>query len=52
LDCDRSISHLLSSWDYRHELPQHQWLTLVILAVLEAEIRKIKVQGQPWANSL
>jgi hypothetical protein len=29
----------------------HQLLTLVNLATQEAEIRKITVQSQPWANS-
>jgi hypothetical protein len=27
------------------------WLTTIILANQEAEIRKIMVQNQPWANS-
>jgi hypothetical protein len=29
----------------------HQWLTPVIPATQQAEIRSIAVQGQPWANS-
>jgi hypothetical protein len=29
----------------------HQWLTPVILATQEAEIRRIMAQSQPWANS-
>jgi hypothetical protein len=32
-------------------LAEHQWFTPVILATPEAEIRKIIVQSQPWANS-
>jgi hypothetical protein len=28
----------------------HQWLTIVILAIWEAEIEKIAVQGQPRQN--
>jgi hypothetical protein len=28
-----------------------QWLTPVILTTREAEIRRIVVQSQPWANS-
>jgi hypothetical protein len=28
------------------------WLMLVILATQEAQIRRIAVQSQPWANSL
>jgi hypothetical protein len=31
---------------------RHLWLTPVILATQEAEIRRLKVRGQPWANSL
>jgi hypothetical protein len=27
---------------------RHQWLTLIILATQEAEIRRIAVQSQPW----
>jgi hypothetical protein len=29
---------------------QHWWLTPIILATQEAEIRRIAVQSQPWAN--
>jgi hypothetical protein len=29
-----------------------QWLTSVILATQEAQIRRIEVQSQPWAKSL
>jgi hypothetical protein len=29
-------------------LARHPWLTLVILATWEAEIRRIMAQGQPW----
>jgi hypothetical protein len=32
-------------------LGRHCWLTLVILASQEAEIRRFVVQSQPWANS-
>jgi uncharacterized protein (DUF305 family) len=28
-----------------------QWLTPVILATQEAEIRRMEVRSQPWANS-
>jgi hypothetical protein len=28
------------------------WLTLIIPVTQEAEIRRIAVQSQPWANSL
>jgi hypothetical protein len=28
------------------------WLTPVILATQEAEIRRIAIQSQPWANNL
>jgi hypothetical protein len=30
----------------------HQWLTPIILATQEAEIKRISVQSQPQANSL
>jgi hypothetical protein len=30
---------------------RHQWLTPVILTTQEAEIWRIMVQSQPWANS-
>jgi hypothetical protein len=38
----------------RHEDDEagHCWLTHVILATKEAEIRRIAVQSQPQANSL
>jgi hypothetical protein len=29
-------------------IARHQWLTPVILAIQEAEIRKITVRSQPW----
>jgi hypothetical protein len=29
----------------------HWWLTPVIVATQEAEIKRIAVQSQPWANS-
>jgi hypothetical protein len=29
-----------------------QWFMTLILAMQEAEIRRIVVQSQPWANSL
>jgi hypothetical protein len=37
------------SWDWRKSLlkARHLWLTLVILATQEAEIRRIAVQSQP-----
>jgi hypothetical protein len=33
------------------EKARHPWLTPIILATQEAEIRKMVVQSQPWANS-
>jgi hypothetical protein len=30
---------------------RHQWLMPVILATNEAEIRRITIRSQPWANS-
>jgi hypothetical protein len=29
-------------------LARHQWVMLIILAIQEAEIRRITVQSQPW----
>jgi hypothetical protein len=31
---------------------RHWWLMSVVLAIQEAEIRRMEVQSQPWANSL
>jgi hypothetical protein len=31
---------------------RHWWLTPIILAIQEAEIRRIVVTSQPWASSL
>jgi hypothetical protein len=33
-------------------LARHWWVTPVILDTQEAEIRRINVQSQAWANSL
>jgi hypothetical protein len=44
----------LLSWTPASEvliLSGHQWLTPVILATQEAEIRRIAVQSQPGANN-
>jgi hypothetical protein len=38
------------SFKERH-IARHQWLRPVILATQEAEIRRIRVQSQLWANS-
>jgi hypothetical protein len=35
----------------KYILAGHWWLTPLILATQEAEIREITVQSQPWANS-
>jgi hypothetical protein len=32
-------------------IARHQWLMSVFLATQEAEIRRIVVRSQPWANS-
>jgi hypothetical protein len=30
---------------------RHRWLTPIILATQKAEIRRMAIQSQPWANS-
>jgi hypothetical protein len=45
-------------WNFRYApshpgvLDRYLWLMLVILATWETEVKRIVVQGQPWANSL
>jgi hypothetical protein len=34
-----------------HNFSWHRWLTPVIPVTQEAEIRRIEVQSQPWANN-
>jgi hypothetical protein len=41
-----SLRH--TSNNIEHKLARCQWLTPVILATQEAEIRRIAVQSQPW----
>jgi hypothetical protein len=43
--------HSFSDFNKLGKIAGRQWLTSVILAAQEAEIRRIAVQSQPWANS-
>jgi hypothetical protein len=42
-----SLSHIVRPCIKKNKVARHQWLTPVILAAQEAEIKRITVQSQP-----